>query len=64
MISPRNPEKLANEDREPSVTYTRVNDQGELEVVVRPSKPRRGGKSKAPRSREEILELLKAYGET
>ena len=53
-----------NEDREPSVTYTRVNDQGEFEVVVRPSKPRRGGKSKAPRSREEILELLKAYGET
>lgn len=53
-----------NDEREPSVTYTRINDQGELEVVVRPSTPRRGGRSKAPRSREEILELLKAYGET
>lgn len=64
MISPRNPKDSINEDREPSVTYTRVNELGELEVVVRPSKPRRNGKSKAPRSREEILELLKAYGDT
>ncbi len=63
MISPRNPGQAMNDEREPSITYTKVNDEGELEVVVRPSVPRRGGKSKAPRSRKEILEILEAYGE-
>jgi hypothetical protein len=45
------------------VARTRVNAKGEVELVVRPSTPRRGPfRSRQPRTKEEIRRLMKDYG--
>ncbi len=50
-------------DKLPTVASTRINDKGEVVLVVRPSNPRRGGRSKHPRKKEEIREILRAHGQ-
>jgi hypothetical protein len=55
--SSQDPDKIA------TVASTRINEKGEVALVVRPSNPRRGGRSKHPRKKEEIREILRAHGQ-
>jgi hypothetical protein len=43
--------------------YTRTNERGEVELIVKPSRAKwERGRSRRPRSKEEILAILKAHG--